>query len=60
MTQRELQGLITKIYITHQKNRWKAWGEYQKEGTGAWPLAEADERALDVTMTGKEAAKWTF
>lgn len=59
MTQRELQGLITKIYITHQKNRWKAWGEYHKEGTGDWRLAE-DERTLDITITGEEAAKWTF
>ena len=59
MTQRELQALITKIYITYQKNRWKAWGEYRKEGTGAWPLAE-DERTLNVIMTREEAAKWTF
>lgn len=34
--------------------------EYQKDGTGAWQLAEADERTLDITVTGKEAAKWTF
>ena len=59
MNSKELQGLITKIYITYQKNRWKAWGEYRKDGTGTWPLAE-DERALDIEVTGKEAAKWTF
>lgn len=60
MIQKELQALIGKIYITYQKNRWKAWGKYHKEGAGAFQLAEADERTLDIEVTGKEAAKWTF
>ena len=60
MIQKNLQALIGKIYITYQKNRWKAWGEYQKDGTGAFQLAEADERTLDIAVTGKEAAEWTF
>ena len=59
MKPRELQALIGKIYIDHQKNRWMQQGEYHKEGTGAWRLAE-DERTLDIIMTGEEAAKWTF
>lgn len=60
MIQKELQALIGKIYITYQIFQWKAWGEYQKDGNGAFQLAEADERTLDIIMTGKEAAKWTF
>ena len=60
MTQRELQVRIAKIYIDHQKIRWMQQGEYHKEGTGAWQLAEADERTLGIEVTGKEAAKWTF
>ena len=59
MTQRELQAHIAKIYINHQKIRWMQQGEYHKEGTGTWPLAE-DERALDVIMSREEAAKWTL
>lgn len=60
MTQRELQARIAKIYIDHQKIRWMQQGEYRKDAPGAWRLAEADERALDIEVTGKEAAKWTF
>ena len=59
MKQRELQVRIAKIYIDHQKIRWMQQGEYRKDAPGAWPFAES-ERALDIMMTGEEAAKWTF
>ena len=59
MDQKELQANIGKIYITYQKIRWMKRGQYRKEGTGAWQLAESEQK-LDVIMSREEAAQWTY
>ena len=59
MDQKELQAIIGKIYIAYQKIRWMRNGPYHKEGTGAWELAESEQK-LDIIMSREEAAKWTF
>lgn len=34
-------------------------GRYHKDGTGAWELAESEQK-LDVIANREEAAQWTF